>query len=58
MSFYAVVDPATGDVVTEYAAAKAHRQWSKKSTLAERSSLMKRVAELHNERRDELARII
>ena len=71
MSLYAVVDPATGETVKEYptatdeqmeqalsAAAKAHREWSRKSTLAERAALMKRVAQLHTERREELAKII
>lgn len=49
MSLYAVVDPATGDVVQEYptatdeqmeqalsAAVEAHREWGRTSTLAER----------------------
>jgi len=71
MSLYAVVDPATGDVVQEYptatdeqmeqalsAAAKAYREWSRKSTLAERAALTKQVAKLHTERREELAKII
>jgi succinate-semialdehyde dehydrogenase / glutarate-semialdehyde dehydrogenase len=71
MSLYAVVDPATGDVVQEYptatdeqmeqalaAAAKAYREWSRKSTLAERAALTKQVAKLHTERREELANII
>ena len=57
MSQYAVVDPATGDVVQEYptatdeqmeqalaAAAKAHREWSRRATVAERAALIKRVA--------------
>ena len=71
MSLYAVVDPATGDVVQEYptatdeqieqalaAAAKAHNEWSKKSTVAERAALIRKVAALHTERREELAKII
>ena len=71
MSLYAVVDPATGDVVQEYptatdeqveqalaAAAKAHNEWSKKSTVAERADLIRKVAALHTERREELAKII
>src|SRR4029077_13755664 len=71
MSLYAVVDPATGDVVQEYptatdeqmgqalaAAAKAHREWGRTSTLAVRAALIKQVAMLHTERRDELAKII
>ena len=71
MSLYAVVDPATGDVVKEYptatdeqieqalaSASRAYREWSKKSTLDERVALIRRVADLHNERKDELAKII
>ena len=71
MSLYAVVDPATGDVVQEYppttdeqmeqalaATSKAHRDWGRKSTLAERTALIRQVAKLHTERRDELAKII
>ena len=71
MSLYAVVDPATGNVEQEYptatdeqmeqalsAAAKAHREWGRTSTLAERAALIKQVAKLHTERREELAKII
>jgi succinate-semialdehyde dehydrogenase/glutarate-semialdehyde dehydrogenase len=71
MSLYAVTDPATGDVVKEYptatdeqieravaAAEKAHREWSRGSTIAERAALIGKVAGLHSERRDELAAII
>ncbi len=71
MSLYAVVDPATGDVVQEYppttdeqmeqalaATSKAHRDWGRTSTLTERAALIKQVAKLHTERRDELAKII
>ncbi|MBE1551638.1 succinate-semialdehyde dehydrogenase/glutarate-semialdehyde dehydrogenase [Mycobacterium sp. OAS707] len=70
-SMYAVVDPSTGEVVKEYptatdeqmeqalaAASTAFREWSKKSTLDERAALIRRVAELHTERKDELAAII
>ncbi|MHA3023341.1 NAD-dependent succinate-semialdehyde dehydrogenase [Mycobacterium sp. BMJ-28] len=68
---YAVVDPASGEVLREYptatdaqieqalsAAAGAYRNWSKKSTLEQRVSLIRKVAALHTERRDELAAII
>jgi len=68
MSLYQVVDPATGDVVKEYptatdeqveaaitAAYDAFNTWSKKSTVAERAALIRRVGELHTERKDELA---
>ena len=70
-TLYAVVDPSTGELVKEYptatdaqieaavaAAAKAHREWSRTSTVADRAALIRRVAELHVERKDELARII
>jgi succinate-semialdehyde dehydrogenase / glutarate-semialdehyde dehydrogenase len=71
MSMYAVVDPATGDVVKEYptatedqieaalsAAATAYREWSKTTTVAQRADLIRKVAALHNERKEELAKII
>ncbi|WNG82954.1 NAD-dependent succinate-semialdehyde dehydrogenase [Mycobacterium sp. ITM-2016-00316] len=71
MSLYAVVDPATGDVVKEYptatddqieaavsAAATAYKEWSKTTTVAQRAELIRKVAALHNERKDELAKII
>jgi succinate-semialdehyde dehydrogenase/glutarate-semialdehyde dehydrogenase len=70
-SIYAVVDPATGETVKEYPtisddelrdaigrADRAHSEWSKSSTVADRASLVRRVAELHSERRKELAGII
>src|SRR6478752_2865555 len=65
---YAVVDPATGETVKEYptitddelrdAIARAHREWSNAATVADRASLVRRVGELHSERRKELAEII
>jgi len=71
MSLYAVVDPATGETVKEYptatdqeiqqavaAADEAYQTWSKKTTVAERAALIRRVAELHTERREKLAEII
>jgi len=70
-SMYAVVDPATGETVKEYPAItddelrdaiaradRAHKEWSKASTVAERAALVRRVGELHTERRKELADII
>jgi succinate-semialdehyde dehydrogenase / glutarate-semialdehyde dehydrogenase len=70
-SMYAVVDPATGETVKEYPtisdqelrdaiadADRAHREWSKGTTVADRASLVRRVGELHSERRKELAEII
>jgi succinate-semialdehyde dehydrogenase / glutarate-semialdehyde dehydrogenase len=71
MSLYAVIDPATGATVKEYptatdeqiqqavaAAANAHRQWSRNSTVADRVALIRKVSELHTQRREELAKII
>src|ERR1043166_2130714 len=68
MSMYAVVDPATGETLKEYPtitddelrdaiarADQAHREWSQGSTVADRASLVRRVGELHTERRKELA---
>ena len=70
-SMYAVVDPSTGELVKEYptatdeqieqaitAATTAHREWSRKSTVADRAALISKVAQLHEERKDELAKII
>ncbi len=71
MSRYAVVNPATGQVEREYptatdadiegalaAAESAYRQWSRSSTVAQRAALIKKVAQLHTERREKLAEII
>ena len=71
MSTYAVVNPATGETIKEYPeisdddlraaigrADEAHRRWSASSTVAERADLVRRVGELHVERRQELAEII
>lgn len=71
MTQYAVVDPATGEVVKEYptatdeqiesALASAHatfKKWSKSTTVSERAELIRKVADLHNERKTELAKII
>jgi succinate-semialdehyde dehydrogenase/glutarate-semialdehyde dehydrogenase len=71
MSMYAVVDPATGETVKEYPtisdddlraaigrADDAHSTWSASTSVAERAALVRRVGELHLERREELAKII
>src|SRR3954462_14960411 len=71
MSMYAVVDAATGQTLKEYTkitddelrdalarADRAHREWSTAATVADRASLVRRVGELHTERRKELAEII
>ncbi|MFC5789262.1 NAD-dependent succinate-semialdehyde dehydrogenase [Agromyces tardus] len=68
---YAVTNPATGEVLKTYptisdaeleaaiaSAAEAHRTWSKSTTVEERAALIRRVGELHVERRQELAEII
>lgn len=71
MSKYAVINPATGETVKEYATATdseisaavdaahaAARGWARTSTREERAALVARVADLHRERRQELAEII
>ncbi len=71
MTEYAVVDPATGETVASYptatdeqveaaiaAASAAHRGWSRSSTATERGELVRRVAQLHRERKAELAALI
>ena len=71
MSDYAVINPATGETVKTYplitdeqldaaiaSADAAHGDWSRASTVEERAALIRRVGELHTERRDELAAII
>ncbi|HEY2555832.1 MAG TPA: NAD-dependent succinate-semialdehyde dehydrogenase [Diaminobutyricibacter sp.] len=68
---YAVINPATGETVKSYptitdaeldaaiaGAEEAHRTWSRSTTVAERAALIRRVGELHLERRQELAEII
>jgi succinate-semialdehyde dehydrogenase/glutarate-semialdehyde dehydrogenase len=71
MGKYAVINPATGETVKDYpdmsdsdleaaiaAAAQAHREWGLKTSVAERAALVKKVADFHSERRQELAEII
>jgi succinate-semialdehyde dehydrogenase / glutarate-semialdehyde dehydrogenase len=71
MSEYAVVNPATGETVKTYPtitddelrgaigrADAAHRSWSRSTTVQERAQLIRRVAELHNERKQQLGEII
>lgn len=68
---YVVVDPSTNETGQEYptatdqdvqtamaSATKAHREWSRSSTVDERATLIHRVAQLHTERQDELVEII
>ncbi len=71
MSTYAVIDPATGIEVQSFptageaeveaavaAAAQAYATWSRQTSVADRAQLVRRVGELHTERREELADII
>ncbi|MEO7124002.1 MAG: NAD-dependent succinate-semialdehyde dehydrogenase [Lacisediminihabitans sp.] len=71
MTDFAVVNPATGETVKSYPeisdteldsaialADHAHRAWSRSSTVEERAALIRRVGELHVERREALADII
>ena len=71
MTEYAVTDPATGEIVSTYPtatddqildminrAARAASGWGRESSVTERAAGIRRVAELHTERRDELADII
>lgn len=71
MADYAVTDPATGETVREYptataaeieaalaAASSAARTWARTSSVTDRAALVRRVGELHTERRDDLAAII
>ena len=68
---YAVVDPSSGEEVRSYptftdeqvldAVGRAHtafQTWSRYASVAERAALVRRVAELHTERRKELAATI
>ena len=71
MSTYAVIDPATGIEVQDFqtageaeveaavaAAARVYATWSRQTSVADRAQLVRRVGELHTERREELADII
>ena len=71
LSAYVVVNPATGEQGEEFPLVTqdeieaalasldvAYLTWSKKSTAADRATLIARVAELHRERKQELAEII
>ncbi|MDR3069255.1 MAG: aldehyde dehydrogenase family protein [Cellulomonas sp.] len=68
---YAVTDPATGEVVQTYptttdaeieaalaAASTASKDWARNTTVAERAALVGRVADLFDERKDELGALI
>ncbi|WP_104083123.1 NAD-dependent succinate-semialdehyde dehydrogenase [Cryobacterium sp. Y11] len=70
MTSYAVINPATGETVKTYdtisdaeltaalITADAAHTWSRSTSVDERAALVRRVAELHLERRQELADII
>jgi succinate-semialdehyde dehydrogenase/glutarate-semialdehyde dehydrogenase len=71
MSTYAVVNPANGEKVREYPeigdaelraaidrADQASRSYPSSTSVAERAALVRRVGELHSERREQLAEII
>src|SRR5215213_3530339 len=71
MSTYAVVNPATGETVKEYPeitdealraaigrADEASRTWPSSTSVADRAALVRKVGELHSERRQQLAEII
>jgi succinate-semialdehyde dehydrogenase/glutarate-semialdehyde dehydrogenase len=68
MTEYAVLNPATGELVESYptatdaevaaavqSAGAAYDTWGRTSTVAQRTALLTRVAELHRERSDELS---
>jgi succinate-semialdehyde dehydrogenase/glutarate-semialdehyde dehydrogenase len=71
LSTYAVIDPATGETVKTYdtitddaleaaigRAHAAHQHWGRETSVEERANAIRRVAELHNERKQELGEII
>ncbi|HEV2858630.1 MAG TPA: NAD-dependent succinate-semialdehyde dehydrogenase [Solirubrobacterales bacterium] len=71
MSSYAVVNPATGETVKEYSEIsddelraaidrcdQASKSWPGSTSVADRAALVRKVSELHSERRQELAEII
>jgi succinate-semialdehyde dehydrogenase/glutarate-semialdehyde dehydrogenase len=71
MSTYAVVNPATGETIKEYPeigdaelrdaigrADEASGTWPGSSSVADRAALVRKVGELHSERRQQLAEII
>jgi succinate-semialdehyde dehydrogenase/glutarate-semialdehyde dehydrogenase len=71
MADYAVINPATGETVREYPTITddalrdaigrtdaAHNDWAASSTVEERAALIRRVGEIHTEKRQQLAEII
>jgi succinate-semialdehyde dehydrogenase / glutarate-semialdehyde dehydrogenase len=70
MSDYAVINPATGETDKTYPtitddeldatiarASKTFQEWGRTTSVEERAALVRRVGELHSERREELAAI-
>ncbi|HET7428561.1 MAG TPA: NAD-dependent succinate-semialdehyde dehydrogenase [Gaiellales bacterium] len=70
MTEYAVVNPATGETLKTYPtisddelkdaidrADRAHREWARRS-VADRAAVVRRIGELHDERKEELGEII
>jgi succinate-semialdehyde dehydrogenase / glutarate-semialdehyde dehydrogenase len=70
MSDYAVINPATGETDKTYPtitddelqaaialAYKTYQEWGRTTSVEERAALVRRVGELHSERREELAAI-
>lgn len=70
ITYYAVINPATGETLKEYptitdadlqdaigSAAQAYEDWARRSSVADRSRFIARVAALHVERRENLAEI-
>ena len=71
MNEYAVTNPATGERLAEYptitdqelegvieSATHAYRDWARTTTPTQRADLLRNVAQLHRQRRDDLAAII
>jgi succinate-semialdehyde dehydrogenase / glutarate-semialdehyde dehydrogenase len=71
MADYAVINPATGETLREYPtisdgelgdaigrADRAHSEWTRSSTVEGRAAVIRRVGELHSEKRQTLAEII
>jgi succinate-semialdehyde dehydrogenase/glutarate-semialdehyde dehydrogenase len=71
MTTYAVTDPTTGQTLKQYQTISdadltaaiadthdAYLTWSRSTTAEERAALIRRVADLHTERQDELAQIV
>lgn len=71
MSHYAVTNPATGEKLSTYpmttdaelhavldSAEHAYRTWGRTASIEERAAIVRKVGDLHEERRDALAEII